>query len=148
MITILIRRTTDHLTNSFVDVLRHNSITILPNQLFLSRFRRNRIAQAMSIDQFLNPEDEVYDADEVIIDDIVTAYSTQERDYETVEEDVLQPRILKKEAIEALQKVRLYEEQQDDDDSGFISRLGRQERVMKQRTEQGHKQSTINSYFT
>ena len=44
--------------------------------------RQNRIAKAMSINQFLNPEDEeVHDADEIIItlDDIVAGYSTQER---------------------------------------------------------------------
>ena len=57
-------------------------------------------------------------------------------------------RVLKKEAIEALRTLRLYEEQQDDGDRGFIARLGRQERVMKQRAEQGLKQSTISSYIT
>ena len=34
-------------------------------------------------------------------------------------------RVLKKRAIEALQTLRLYEEQQDDGDRGFIARLGR-----------------------
>ena len=56
--------------------------------------------------------------------------------------------VLKKEAIEALQTLRLYEEQQNDSDCGFIARLGRQERVMKQQAEQGLKQSTISSYIT
>ena len=44
----------------------------------------------------------MYDADKIIIDDIVAGYSTQERAYETDEEDVLQRRISRKEAIEAL----------------------------------------------
>ena len=46
-------------------------------------------------------------------------------------------RLLKKEAIEALRTLRLYQERQDDGDSGFIARLDRQKRVMKQRAEQG-----------
>ena len=90
----------------------------------------------------------MYDADEIIINGIIAGYSTEEKAYETDEEDVLQRRIPPKEAIAALQILRLYEEQQDEGDSRFISGLGRHERVIRRRTEQGLKQSTISSYFT
>ena len=128
---------------------RHAAEIVKMDEQVRDLVRQNRIAQAMSINQFLNPEDkEVYDTDDIVVDDIVAAYSTEERAYETDEEDVPQRRILAKEAIEALQTLRLYEEQQDDGDSRFISGLGRHERVMRQRAEQGLKQSSIGSYFT
>ena len=78
-----------------------------------------------------------------MINDIVTAYNTQEKAYETDEEDVVQRRIPTKEAVQALQPLRLYGKQQDGGDSGLISRLGRHERAFRQRTEQGLKQSTL-----
>ena len=78
----------------------------------------------------------------MVINDIVTAYNTQEKAYETDEEDVVQRRIPTKEAVQALPTLRLYEEQQDDGDSGLISRLGWHERAIRQRTEQKLKQST------
>ena len=55
---------------------------------------------------------------------------------------MVQRRIPTKEAVQALPTLRLYEEQQDDGDSGLISRLGRHERAIRQRTEQRLKQST------
>ena len=110
---------------------------------------QDRIAKAMSITQFLNPQEEdVYDTEEVLIDDIVNSYSREERAYETNEEDVIMPRIRHNEAILALQTLRLYEEQQDEGDSELISRINRHERVIRQRTKQGLKQTTIDSYLT
>ena len=47
-------------------------------------------------------------------------------------DNVLQSRVLENEAVEALQTLRLYEEQRDGGDSEFISRLGWQKRAMKQ----------------
>ena len=79
---------------------------------------QDRIAKAMSITQFLNPQEEdVYDTEEVLIDDIVNSYSREEGAYETNEEDAIIPRIRYNEAILAQQTLRLYEEQQDEGDS-------------------------------
>lgn len=102
----------------------------------------------MSISQFLNlDEEEVYDVDEIIVDDIVGAYSTVERAYETDEEDVPECRIPLIEALMPLQTIRLYEEQQENGNAELISRTNRHERVMGQRIEQRLKQTTIGSYF-
>jgi hypothetical protein len=83
---------------------------------------QKRISSAMLIDQFLNPKDEkVYDNEEVHVDDIIHAYSTEERAYETEEEDVVVEKIAYQHAISALQTLRLYEEQQDQSDSEAIT---------------------------
>ena len=64
-----------------------------------------------------------------MINDIVTVYKyrTQEKGYKNDEEDVVQRRIPTQQAAQALQNLRLYDEQQDDGDSELISRLGRHE---------------------
>ena len=72
----------------------------------------------------------------------------RERAYETDEEDVLQRRILTRDLLRPYKRYVCVEEQQDDGDSEFIARLGRHETVMRQQTEQGLEQSTINSYLT
>ena len=101
---------------------------------------QDRIAKAMSITQFLYlQEEDFYDTEEVLIDDIVNSYSREERAYETNEEDVIMLRIRQNEAILALQTLRLYEEQQDEGNSVLISRINRHERVIGQRTKQGLK---------
>lgn len=74
--------------------------------------RQNRITEAMSIDQFLNPLDEsIDDTAEIVVDEIAKAYSVGERLYETDEEDVIIPKVGHGEALQALQLLRLYEEQ-------------------------------------
>lgn len=132
------------------DESRHAALVASMDQQIRDLARQNTITQAMSINRFFEPgtKGRCMMLTRLSLDDIVTAYSTQERAYKTDEEDVSQRRILTKEAIQALQMLRLHEEQQDDGDSGLISRLGRHERVVRQRAEQGLKQSTISMIAT
>ena len=130
------------------DVAQHDALVSGMAMQIRDLARQNRVAKAMSISQFLNPaEEEVYDSDEVIVDDIVNAYSTEERRYETDEEDIMEPRVRMKEAIEVLQTLRLYEEQHDDRGGAFISGINRHERVIRRRHEQELKQTAITEYF-
>ena len=93
---------------------------------------------SMSITQFLNPNgEEVYDAEEVVIDDIVISYSMQEKAYEIDEEDRGAAPISDKRSSSSPIHLTFYKEQQDVGDSELISRLGRHERAIRQRTEQG-----------
>jgi len=57
------------------------------------------------------------------------------------------PRIKLDEAIEALQKLRLYEEQQEDGEREVITTLLRHERRIQGRLLQNTKQMTIKSFF-
>lgn len=51
------------------------------------------------------------------------------------------------EAMQALHKLRLYEEQNDNGDSEWISRINRHERVMRARGVQSLKQSSIREFL-
>ena len=78
----------------------------------------------MAIRQFLNPQGEKGDDDlEVIVDEIAKAYSIGDRTHETDEEDVVIPRVGYSEIMKALQKLCLYEEQHENGDSEWISRI-------------------------
>ena len=102
----------------------------------------------MAIGQFLNPQEEnVDDGEEVIVDEIAKAYSIGDRNHETDEEDVIVPKVRYSEAMQALQKLRLYEEQNDNGHSEWISRINRHERVMRARGFQGWKQSSIRGFL-
>lgn len=80
--------------------------------------RQNRISKSMAIGQFLNLREENIDDDmEVIVDEIAKAYNIGDRTHETDEEVVTIPKVGYSEAIQALQKLRLYEEQNDNGDS-------------------------------
>lgn len=130
------------------DEAEQRGVTREIEQNIRDQARQNRITQAMSIDQFLNPLDEnIDDMAEVVVDEIAKAYSIGERLYETDEEDVIIPKVGHGEALQALQLLRLYEEQQEGGDSGWILRLNRHERVMKGRGFQGLKQASIKNFF-
>lgn len=102
----------------------------------------------MAIGQFLNLREENVDDDmEVIVDEIAKAYNIGDRTHETDEEVVTIPKVGYSEAIQALQKLRLYEEQNDNGDSEWILRINRHERVMRARGFQGLKQSSIRGFF-
>ena len=110
--------------------------------------RQNRISTSMAIGQFLNPQEEnVDDGIEVIVDEIAKAYSIGNRTHETDEEDVIVPKVGYSEAIQALQKLCLYEEQNDNGDSEWISRINRHKRVMRARGFQGLKQSSTKEFL-
>ena len=110
--------------------------------------RQNRLTEAMSIDQFLNPLDKSIDnMAEIVVDEIAKAYSVGERLYETNEEDIIIPKVEHGEALQALDLLCLYEEQQEDGDSGWISQLNCHKSVIKSRGFQELKQANIKNFF-
>ena len=87
-----------------------------------------RIRELINIQNFIHlPGEDVVDSTEDLIEHVAELYAGPDRDAETDEEDSQQPRIKLNEAIEALQKLRLYEEQQEDSEREVIITLLRQE---------------------
>ncbi|WP_375449355.1 hypothetical protein [uncultured Nostoc sp.] len=96
----------------------------------------------------MNPsEEKVDDESEEIVEGIAKAYSTGDKIHETDEEDVVIPRVSHAEALQALQKLQLSEEQHEDEDSELIARINRHERVMRARSFQGLKQASIKFFL-
>ena len=89
---------------------------------------RDHIQSVMRIDEFLNPVEEVVeDTEEDLEDHIVAIYDGHEREYETEEEKVIVSRVQNKDALRALETLRLYEEQREVGDDDLIRRLNRKE---------------------
>ena len=110
--------------------------------------RQHRISQSMAIGQFLNPsEEEIDDESDEIVEGIAKAYSIGDRTHKTDEEDVVIPRVSHAEALQALQTLRLFEEQHEEGDSELIAKMNRHERVMRARSFQGLKQASIKAFF-
>ena len=84
----------------------------------------SHIQSAVRIGEFLNPVEEVVeDTEKDLEDHIVAIYGGHEREYET-EEEVIVSRVQNKDALETL---RLYEEQREVGDDDLIRRLNRKE---------------------
>ena len=107
-----------------------------------------RIRELINIQNFIHlPGEDVVDSTEDLIEHVAELYAGPDRDAETDEEDSQQPRIKLNEAIEALQKLRLYEEQQEDGEREVITTLLRHERRIQGRRLQNTKQMTIKLFF-
>ena len=66
----------------------------------------------MAIEQFLNPQGgEEDDLEIVAMDEIAKVYGIGDKTHETDKEDIVIPRVGYSEAMKALQKLCLYEEQ-------------------------------------
>ena len=87
------------------------------------------------------------DSTEDLIKHIAELYARLNRDIETDEVDSQQLRIKLDEALEALQKLCLYEEQQEDGKREVITTLLRHERRIQGRRLRNTKQTTIKSFF-
>ena len=108
-----------------------------------------RIHAVMNIREFIElPGEEVEDSSEDLIEHVVELYAGPDRDAETDEEAVEQPQIKLDEALVALQRLRLYEEQQSDSDRDVITTLSRHERRIQGRRPQNTKQQSIATYFS
>ncbi|KAL1957354.1 hypothetical protein VTO42DRAFT_6034 [Malbranchea cinnamomea] len=83
----------------------------------------------MDVNQFLDPKDEVVKDDIERPDEQILAQFGPEIEAESVEEIEVLPKISNADALEALKKLQLYEEQQDSGNRGFIQALNRHERV-------------------
>ena len=107
-----------------------------------------RIRAMMNIRNFIElPGEEVEDSSEDLIEHVAELYAGPDRDAETDEEVVEQPQIKLDEALVALQKLRLSEEQQSDSDRDIVTTLSRHERRIQGRRPQNTKQQSIAMYF-
>ena len=108
-----------------------------------------RIHAVINIWEFIElPGEEVEDSSEDLIEHVVELYAGPDRDTETDEEAVEQPQIKLDEALVALQRLRLYKEQQSDSDRDVITTLSRHERRIQGRRPQNTKQQSIATYFS
>ena len=98
---------------------------------------QQRIKTAMNVDAFLNPiQEQVKDSKEAVLDDIAAAHIAGDREYETDEGEVSVARIQENEALQLLYRLRLYEEQQEDengDDSEVLVCLNKYEGKIRRR---------------
>ena len=83
----------------------------------------------MNIQEFIKlPSKKVEDSSKDLIEHIVELYTGPNRDAETDEEAVKQLQIKLNKALVALQRLRLYKEQQSDSNRDVITTLSRHER--------------------
>jgi hypothetical protein len=102
----------------------------------------------MSISAFLNPVDElVKDEDEEILDTVIDSYTKGDREQETDEESIDIVSIKQYEAMQAVQLLQRYDEQQDDGSSDVVRQLARLELSVRSRMSAGQRQASIASYF-
>ena len=107
-----------------------------------------RIRELINIQNFIHlPGEDVVDSTEDLIEHVAELYAGPDRDAETDKEDSQQPQIKLNKAIKALQKLRLYKEQQEDSEREVITTLLRHERRIQGRRLQNTKQMTIKSFF-
>jgi hypothetical protein len=109
----------------------------------------SRFHDLMDIEQFLNPaEEKVDDGDDInMLDQAILAQFGPDIEAESDEEIEVQPIITHVEALEALSKLRLYQEQQDIGNRELIQALDREERSIQSRKIYMQKQRDIRSYF-
>ena len=85
---------------------------------------KKKIKLAMNVARFLNPIDkDVDDKEEDMVNVIAAAYSQEERAYETDKENVPVLCVKDSEALQLLERLQLYEEQQDDGDNVLVTCL-------------------------
>ena len=107
-----------------------------------------RIRDVMNIQDFIKlPGKEVEDLSEDLIEHVAELYAGPDRDIETDKEVIKQPQIKPSKALVALQKLRLYKEQQSDSNRDVITTLSRHERRLQGRRPQNTKQQSIAIYF-
>lgn len=120
-----------------------SEVTELINELQ----RQNRIASAINIQSFLNSiEEQVKESNDELDQSIIAQFGPQ-REYESDEELEVIPRIPSKVAIQLLEQLQLYEEQQDDGDIGLLQQLYRHRSVLYNRYIKSLQQRSITAYF-
>lgn len=103
------------------------------------------VPNPMDIENFLNPIDEIVTDDLGTIDHVVLSGFLPEVDEDEIE--IEEAQVLHDEAIQALKKLCLYEEQQDQGEAHLISALHKHERLVEARKVGGRKQSDIRDFF-
>ena len=106
------------------------------------------VQELMDIKTFLNPiEETVQDTPDDIENQVLAQYMPEVEEDSEEELDIL-PKVSIEEAIAAIQKLRLYEEQQIEGSPGFIHELERHERTIWRRKLDLQSQRDIRSYFS
>ncbi|KAL1989720.1 hypothetical protein VTN49DRAFT_6917 [Thermomyces lanuginosus] len=107
-----------------------------------------RIKDPMDVASFVHPADEIVQDNLEELDDLILSQfrPEEEQDDDQVVDDLAH--ISHKEALDALEKLRLYEEQQVDGDAQLILELYRLESVIKRRTFAGLEQTDMRNYFS
>jgi len=109
--------------------------------------QQGQIRDRMALTNFLNPPIEVIDdSDQEIVDSIIARFEP-ERLAEDDEEVEYIPHIKLTEALQALETLKLYEEQQEKGDEDFTKTLRYKERALKERKHTALKQSTIQGWI-
>jgi len=149
---------------------RHAGLTNQPPQVPLSQeiapavevtnlidqlVRQQRIHTVIAIESFLNPQDEeVTDIPQGNLEeDIAAQFMTQlpqeeEHRYESDEDNEEVPIITHKEALYLIQRLSLYEEQQEHGQHSLLSTLSAHQMEVKQRRQRGLQQRPISSFFS
>ena len=105
------------------------------------------IQEAMDINNFLNPaEESVQDDIDQVEQQIIAQFEPNDQESEEEELEIT-PLITVQEALEGLQKLRLFQEQSAGD-TALISHLNRHERELKSRREATLEQQDIRNFFT
>lgn len=105
-----------------------------------------RISRAMAINTFLNPiEEAVRDTDEDLCEQIALQFDPPEADDSDAEE--LLPKVSHSQAVDSLNQLRLYEEQQLDGRHQLIEQLDAFETVIKERQTAALYQADLTHYF-
>ena len=102
----------------------------------------------MDIRTFLNPVEEVVQDTPENIESQVLAQYMPEIEEDSEEELEILPKVSIEEAIAAIQKLRLYEEQQVEGNPAFIYEIEKHERVIWRRKLDLQRQCDIRSYFS
>ena len=91
-----------------------------------------RVRDVTNIHDFIElPGEEVEDSTEDLIEHVAELYAGPDCDAETDEDESKQPQIKLNKALQALQKLRLYKEQQEDGKRDLITSLIRHERRIR-----------------
>ena len=104
----------------------------------------------MDINNFIDSIEETAaseDQTEDIIEHIAAQFGP-ERDAESDEKNIKQPKIKMSEAYTALQLLRLWEEQQKDGDSNILSFLNKYEQRIRDRRMRESQQRPITAFFS
>ena len=102
----------------------------------------------MNINNFIDPIEEAATDEPVDIIEHISAQFGPERDAESDEEDIEQPKIKISEALASLRQLRLYEEQQNDGDSTLLHLLNKHEQQIQDRRMKKSQQMFITVFFT
>lgn len=106
------------------------------------------IQDLMDIRAFLNPKEESVQDSLDDVDNQILAQYMPEIEEDSDEEIEILPKVSAEEAFAAIQKLRLYEEQQMEGNPAFIREMERHERVIWRRKLDLQNQRDIRSYFS